>query len=142
MKNEFFFSSSFYLSRRDLNEGQKGKMSITIVTSENEHLMGMREGGSGSNSSSTSGHGSPPLPYGFQNKLVQIASSAEEAAEGAHALVICTEWDEFKTLDYEKLYKIMEKPAFIFDGRKILDHERLIQMGFHVETIGKKLCNV
>ena len=103
--------------------------------------MGVGGSGSRSNSSSTSGHGSPPLPYGFQNKLVQVASSAEEAAEGAHALVICTEWDEFKTLDYEKLYKIMEKPAFIFDGRKILDHQRLINIGFYVETIGKKLSN-
>lgn len=127
--------------RHDLNQAQKGKMSITIVTSENEALMGVRGSGSVSNSSSTSGHGSPPLPYGFQNKLVQVASSAEEAAEGAHALVICTEWDEFKTLDYEKLYKIMEKPAFIFDGRKILDHESLINIGFYVETIGKKLSN-
>ena len=72
---------------------------------------------------------------------MQVAGSAYEAAKGAHALVICTEWDEFKTLDFENLYQIMEKPAFIFDGRKILDHERLIKMGFYVQTIGKKLCN-
>ena len=45
----------------------------------------------------------------------------------AHAVVICTEWDEFVTLDYEKIYKNMAKPAFIFDGRKILDHENLIR---------------
>ena len=119
-------------------------MSITIVTSENEEdLMGVRgDTGSGSASSSTSGHGSPPLPYGCQHKLVEVAKSAYEAAKGAHAIVVCTEWDEFKNLDYEKLYDVMEKPAFIFDGRKILDHERLIKIGFHVETIGKKLCNV
>jgi len=129
--------------RHDLNEGQKGKMSITIVTSENEDLMGVRgDTGSGSASSSTSGHGSPPLPYGCQHKLVEVAKSAYEAAKGAHAIVVCTEWDEFKNLEYEKLYDVMEKPAFIFDGRKILDHERLIKIGFHVETIGKKLCNV
>jgi UDPglucose 6-dehydrogenase len=42
-------------------------------------------------------------------------------------------------LDYERIYASMEKPAFIFDGRKILDHESLIRIGFHVETIGKKL---
>ena len=39
-----------------------------------------------------------------------------------------------------RIYDQMEKPAFIFDGRKILDHEALIGIGFHVETIGKKLC--
>ena len=44
-----------------------------------------------------------------------------------------------RSLDYERIYASMEKPAFIFDGRKILDHEKLIELGFHVETIGKKL---
>ena len=72
-------------------------------------------------------------------KNVVITKTAYEAAENAHALVICTEWDEFKYLDYQKIYEKMEKPAFIFDGRKILDHEKLIKMGFHVEVIGKKL---
>ena len=50
----------------------------------------------------------------------------------AHAVVICTEWDEFVTLDYEKIYKNMAKPAFIFDGRKILDHENLIRYFRHI----------
>ena len=81
------------------------------------------------------------ITLGCQHKLVQVAGSAYEAAKDAHALVICTEWDEFKTLDFENLYQIMDKPAYIFDGRKILDHERLIKIGFIVETIGKKLCN-
>ena len=51
----------------------------------------------------------------------------ENILHSAHAVVICTEWDEFVTLDYEKIYKNMAKPAFIFDGRKILDHENLIR---------------
>ena len=54
-------------------------------------------------------------------------------------MVICTEWDEFVSLDYKKIYSNMAKPAFIFDGRKILDHDKLIEIGFHVETIGKRL---
>ena len=45
----------------------------------------------------------------------------------AHAVVVCTEWDEFVTLDYNRIYNNMTKPAFLFDGRKILDHERLIK---------------
>ena len=45
----------------------------------------------------------------------------------AHAVVVCTEWDEFVGLDYSRIYSAMAKPAFIFDGRKILDHEKLIK---------------
>ena len=68
-----------------------------------------------------------------------VSSSAFEAAKNAHAIVICTEWDQFKDLNYKDLYKAMEKPAFIFDGRKILDHDQLIKIGFDVTTIGKKI---
>ena len=57
--------------------------------------------------------------------------------EGAHAIVVCTEWDEFVTLDYPRIFTTMKKPAFIFDGRLILDHENLTQIGFQVEAIGK-----
>lgn len=46
-----------------------------------------------------------------------------------------------KSFDYEKIYKVMQKPAFVFDGRLILDHEKLISIGFHVEAIGKRLNN-
>ena len=45
----------------------------------------------------------------------------------AQAVVVCTEWDEFVTLDYNRIFNNMAKPAFLFDGRKILDHERLIK---------------
>lgn len=59
------------------------------------------------------------------------------ACEGSHALCILTEWDEFKTLDYEKIYKSMAKPAFVFDGRNILEHSKLRDMGYEVHAIGK-----
>jgi UDPglucose 6-dehydrogenase len=71
------------------------------------------------------------------DKLVTIETDPFKAVEGAHALVVCTEWDEFVTMDYERVYKNMEKPAYIFDGRLILDHEKLIKIGFQVEVIGK-----
>ena len=45
----------------------------------------------------------------------------------AHAVVVCTEWDEFLTLDFNRIYLNMSKPAFLFDGRKILDHDKLIK---------------
>ena len=72
-------------------------------------------------------------------KSIEIFNNAEDAVKGTHAIVVCTEWDEFVELDYERIYDSMLKPAYIFDGRKILDHERLQQIGFHVITIGKKL---
>jgi len=73
------------------------------------------------------------------DRLVTCHTDAYTAAMGAHAVVICTEWDEFLTLDYTRIYAGMTKPAFLFDGRKILDHDALIKVGFHVETIGKRL---
>ncbi|XP_064103203.1 UDP-glucose 6-dehydrogenase-like isoform X1 [Macrobrachium nipponense] len=70
--------------------------------------------------------------------LVNIYSDPYEAVKDAHAIAVLTEWDEFKTYNYEKMLSIMKKPAFIFDGRKILDHQALIKIGFHTETIGKR----
>jgi len=60
-----------------------------------------------------------------------------KAAEGASAIAVVTEWDEYKDLDYEKIYQSMKKPAFIFDGRNILDHQKLYEIGFNVYPIGK-----
>ena len=71
------------------------------------------------------------------SRLVSTHGCPYEAAAAAHAIVVCTEWDEFKTLDYKRIYDSMEKPAFIFDGRNILAHDDLIAMGFHVKAIGK-----
>jgi UDPglucose 6-dehydrogenase len=68
---------------------------------------------------------------------VFVASSAQEAAEGAHALAVLTEWDEFKTLDYARIYSAMAKPACIFDGRNILDLSRLAKIGFRTYGIGR-----
>ncbi|KAL3921036.1 MAG: hypothetical protein SGPRY_005040 [Prymnesium sp.] len=56
---------------------------------------------------------------------------------GAHALIVLTDWDEFARLDYYRIYEKMQKPAFVFDGRNILDHEQLREIGFLVYAIGK-----
>ncbi|KAJ8281867.1 hypothetical protein COCON_G00043860 [Conger conger] len=75
------------------------------------------------------------------SRLVTVTTDPYDACEDAHAIVICTEWDMFKELDYERIYKAMLKPAFIFDGRRILDdlHDQLQHIGFQVETIGKRV---
>ncbi|MBP1710588.1 MAG: UDP-glucose 6-dehydrogenase [Deltaproteobacteria bacterium] len=59
------------------------------------------------------------------------------AAVGCHALVIMTDWDLYRKLDYGKIYRSMVKPAFIFDGRNIIDHRKCFEIGFNVFPIGK-----
>ncbi|ORX42451.1 nucleotide sugar dehydrogenase [Piromyces finnis] len=68
-----------------------------------------------------------------------ICDSAYDAAHKSDAIIICTEWDEFTTLNYQNIYNNMNKPAFIFDGRLILNHNKLKKIGFIVEAIGKKI---
>ena len=60
-----------------------------------------------------------------------------KAAEGAHAVVVCTEWKCFAELDWKRIYSSMAKPAFVFDGRNILDADALRKIGFEVSSIGK-----
>jgi len=60
-----------------------------------------------------------------------------EACNGAHAVAVLTEWDEFKSYDWQKIYDAMLKPAFVFDGRNILDQKALEQIGFVYRAIGK-----
>lgn len=59
------------------------------------------------------------------------------AAEDASAIVLITEWDIFKNLDYKHIFKAMKRPAFVFDGRNILNHKQLFAIGFNVYPIGK-----
>ena len=68
---------------------------------------------------------------------VSVASCAEEAARGAHAIAVLTEWDEFKKLNYESILQSMYRPAFVFDGRNLLNHKQLTSLGFEVHAIGK-----
>jgi UDPglucose 6-dehydrogenase len=71
------------------------------------------------------------------DSAITTASDPYEAMDGAHAICIMTEWDEFKDYDYVKVYEKMCKPAFLFDGRNILDHAKLREIGFEVHAIGK-----
>ena len=60
-----------------------------------------------------------------------------EAVDGAHALALVTQWDEYLDLDYEKIHQAMAEPAYIFDGRNHLDHDKLYKIGFNVFPLGK-----
>ena len=70
-------------------------------------------------------------------KRVTFETDPYAAAKGAHAIAILTEWSEYRELDYNRIYASMSKPAFIFDGRNLLDHQQLYELGFNVYPIGK-----
>ena len=58
------------------------------------------------------------------------------ALKDAHGIAILTEWDEFKSYDWQKIYDAMLKPAFVFDGRNLLDKAALEKIGFVYQAIG------
>jgi len=82
-------------------------------------------------------HGITETTHPHLKKCVKLVGDVMSACKDSHALAIMTEWDEFKTLDYPTIYTNMTKPAFIFDGRNILDHSALRKIGFDVDAIGK-----
>ena len=69
-------------------------------------------------------------------KHLRTEISPYNAMEGAHAIAVLTEWDEFKSYDWQRIYKSMQKPAFIFDGRNVLDRKALETIGFIYKGIG------
>ncbi|SMC54667.1 nucleotide sugar dehydrogenase [Cellulophaga tyrosinoxydans] len=73
-----------------------------------------------------------------ENKnLVKVVKDPLANIENAHAIAILTEWDEFKTYDWQKIYDKMLKPAFLFDGRRLLDKEKMERIGFNYYRIGQ-----
>lgn len=85
-------------------------------------------------------------PKALKNAALDLADEKENisfeedpyrATAGCHALAILTEWDLYKNLDYKKIFKSMVKPAFLFDGRNIIDHNKCFEIGFNVYPIGK-----
>ncbi|KAF8470377.1 UDP-glucose dehydrogenase [Gautieria morchelliformis] len=80
---------------------------------------------------------SPNVPLDQIKKQVTISKSALEACHKAEAIVIATEWKEFKEIDWRSVYSHMNKPAFLFDGRLLVDAEKLREIGFKVVSIGR-----
>lgn len=69
-------------------------------------------------------------------KRVTTTESPYEACASAHAIAVLTEWDEFKDYDWKRIYDHMQKPAFVFDGRNLLDRKKLVEIGFVYKSIG------
>lgn len=68
---------------------------------------------------------------------VRFEEDPYKAAANCHALAVMTEWECYAELDYNNIFNSMVKPAFIFDGRNILDHRKLFEIGFNVYPVGK-----
>ncbi|GAT63260.1 UDP-glucose 6-dehydrogenase [Paludibacter jiangxiensis] len=68
--------------------------------------------------------------------LVHVHNEPYEAMDKAHAIALLTEWEEFSSYDWEAIYNKMYKPAFVFDGRNLLQKDKLSKIGFEVYTIG------
>lgn len=70
-------------------------------------------------------------------RLLKVVNDPMTAVVDAHAVAILTEWDEFKNYDWEAIYDVMLKPAFLFDGRRLLDTEKMNNFGFEFYKIGQ-----
>jgi UDPglucose 6-dehydrogenase len=68
---------------------------------------------------------------------IQFPETQYEALSGADALIIATEWNEFRTPDFEKITSIM-KNKVIFDGRNLFDLGQMKDLGFHYESVGRR----
>ena len=77
----------------------------------------------------------------LMRKHMRMVPNVYEALNQAHALAVVTEWTEFATLDFERIFKSMVKPAFAYDGRNILPHGRMRSIGFEVYSIGAPAPN-
>ena len=77
------------------------------------------------------------LGVGADDERLHICDDPYQAADKAHAIALLTEWDEFKELDYKRIHGTMPKPAFLFDGRNLLDIPALQEIGFDAVGIGK-----
>ena len=71
------------------------------------------------------------------SKKIEILASPYKAADGSSLIAICTEWDEFVDLNWNKIYNNMRKPSWCFDGRNILDKNELEKIGFNTFFIGQ-----
>jgi len=70
-------------------------------------------------------------------RLLKVVNDPIKAVQDAHAIAILTEWDEFKSYDWEGIYDKMLKPAFVFDGRRLLEKEAMEKLGFEYYKIGQ-----
>src|SRR5215203_1605675 len=77
---------------------------------------------------------------GIIGDKISFSETQYEALQDADALIVATEWNEFRTPDFDKILSTM-KDTVIFDGRNLFDVEQMEKKGFHYESIGRPLVN-
>lgn len=102
------------------------KVSAARIIDDLEYLQSLKEG-----------NGSNHLSSEQIRSRVTIHPEPYQAVSDAHAVLVLTEWDEFKLYDWQRIFNQMLKPAFLFDGRNVLNGEKLEEIGFRVYQIGK-----
>jgi UDPglucose 6-dehydrogenase len=148
-----------------MNEYQQGRLVSSIISSMFNTIAGKRIAlyGAAFKANTSDTRDSPALavcralleeraeivisdPHALENARLDLGDAARQvtfesdpyvAAKEAHAIAVLTEWADFTRLDYETIYRSMIKPAFIFDGRNILDHKKLHAIGYNIYAIGK-----
>jgi len=121
-------SASIYVSDNLINEGAKLAIYDPQVTSD-KIILDLK--------TLWESRGDSEIEISCKLKNVQIFNNIEDSLRESHAFAIMTEWDFFKELNFNKIYSIMIKPAFVFDGRKILNINKLKSIGFECFEIGK-----
>eukprot|EP00796_Vickermania_ingenoplastis_P003357 gene3357-biopygen2115 len=134
-------SAAIYICAKMLVEGAKiyiydPKVPEEAIYSEVEYFMDVY-GISVASVKKRSSQGAQNALLDFIRANIVVVRTAMDAVDNASAVLVLTEWDEFKTVNYEEVHQRMLKPACLLDGRLILDHERLAEIGFEVFAVGK-----
>lgn len=114
------------------------KVTKERIYADLEYLQEHRRENSSHNSSNS--RNSPQLAKlspALIRELVHVHADPYEALKDSHAIAVLTEWDEFRSYNWQKIYEAMRKPAFVFDGRNILNRQQLKKIGFELKSIGK-----
>lgn len=119
-------TAAAYIAKYLLDEGAKikiydPKVKLETMMMEMNYTLGVNE-----------------TTYPRLKEDMVLVADPYEACDGAHCVAVMTEWDEFKTYDYKRIHASMTKPAFLFDGRNILDRDEMRALGFEVHAIGTR----
>jgi UDPglucose 6-dehydrogenase len=72
---------------------------------------------------------------------IKYAENQYKALEGVDALIIATEWSEFRTPDFDLMAQKLNKYKIVFDGRNLFDVAKMSELGYHYESIGRVKSN-
>jgi len=71
---------------------------------------------------------------------IYYAADQYEAVTGASAVIVVTEWSEFRNPDFDRIYGLLKHPA-IFDGRNVYSLDKMKELGFYYESIGRSVVH-